>query len=316
MPQLTASQARVIDPVLTSVAQGYTQPGLVGGALFPRVAVQQRGGKIISFSREDMKQYSLLARAPGSNTQRVQFGYSSSSYTLDDYSIEGVLPVENMQEAAAVPGIDMSALTLMKAMEIIQLRLEIQQATLATTAASYQAANKVTLSGTSQWSDQTTGVSNPMKNIETAKEAVRAATGRRANTVVMGAAVYAQCRTHPLIVDRIKYTGREIATPELLAALFGVDQVLIGDGVYSNDAETSFTDVWGKFVVVAYTIPQSAAQQGAPTYGYTYTLDGYPIAEAPYFERSSKSWIFPASGSEKPVITQVNAGYLISAAVA
>ena len=47
MPQLTPAQARVVDPVLSNVAQGYRNAELVGDALFPFVPVLQRGGKIV-----------------------------------------------------------------------------------------------------------------------------------------------------------------------------------------------------------------------------------------------------------------------------
>lgn len=317
MPGLNLSQARVIDPVLTQIAQGYKQSELVGYNLFPKVPVNLRGGNIITFGKEDFMQYAT-ARAPGENTRRVQFGYSGGTFALIDYSLEGMVPIEVYQEGIDMTNgwsIDHMNLAMKKVDAIMALRLEIQQANLARTAASYQAANKVTLSGTSQWSDYT-GTSNPMLNVETAKEAVRAATGKRANTVVMGAAVYAKVRAHPSVVDRMKYTGRDIATPELLASLFGVDNVFIGDAIYSNDAGTAFTDVWGKDVVVSYTDLASVADMGAPTYGYTYNLSGYPIVEQPYFDRNAKSWFVPVTRAEAPVIAAVNAGYLITAAVA
>lgn len=317
MAQLNLAQARVINPVLTSVAQGFKQADFVGDALFPMVPVGLRAGNIITFAREDFMLYNT-ARAPGENTRRVQFGYSGSAYALVDYSLEGSLPIELQQEQANGANgwtIDGAQLAINKVQRIMRLRLENAQAAIARTAASYQSANKVTLSGTSQWSDYS-GTSNPMVNIETAKEAVRAAIGMRPNTVVMGAAVYSKLRAHPSIVDRVKYTGRDIATPELLAALFGVDRVLVGDAIYSNDAGTTFTDVWGKDVVVAYTVQGSLAEQGQPTYGYTYNLGGYPIVEDPYFDRNAKSWFFPVTRSEAPVMVAPNAGYLITAAVA
>ena len=74
---------------------------------------------------------------------------------------------------------------------------------LATTAGNYPTGNKVTLSGTSQWSDYS-GTSDPCADIETAKEAVRAKIGKRPNTVAMGAAVWAKLRLHPKIIDRIR----------------------------------------------------------------------------------------------------------------
>ena len=315
MTQMTNSAARVIDPILSEVARGYQQANLVGMALFPRVPVRARGGKIITFGKEDFMLYNNIQRAPGQNTKRVQFGYSGASYALLDYSLEGQVPIETEQEAMAVPGIDLSSRTVIGVQNIIYNRLEIAQAGLATTAGTYASANKTTLSGTAQWSDQTSGVSDPMGDVETGKDAIRAKTGKRPNTVVMGAAVYSKVRTHPKVVDRIKYTGRDIATPELLASLFGVQQVLIGDSIQAADDGT-FSDTWGKFVVLAYTPIASLASQGLPSYGYTYQLEGAPTAEEPYYDRNTKSWIYPVTDTCAPVIAGAESGYLISAAVA
>jgi hypothetical protein len=311
--QMTNSQARVIDPVLTSAAQGYKNAEFVGGALFPTVPVKQRGGKILSFGKEDFMLYTT-GRSPGANTKRVTFGYLGNSYVLESHSLEGLLPVETLQEGAAVPGIDMSTMTVNKTQNIIALRLEKQQADTARNAASYGAGNKVTLSGTSQWSDYS-GTSDPVAVIEAGKEAVRQKIGKRPNTAIIGAAVFAALKQHPKIVDRIKYTGRDVATPELLAALFGLEKVMVGDAVYALDDGT-FVDVWGKDVVLAYTDVGTVAEQGKPSYGYTYQLEGYAIVEEPYFERNNKSWVYPVTDEVAPVIAGASAGYLIVNAVA
>jgi len=312
MPQQTPSQARVIDPILTTVAQGYRNADMVGAALFPAVPVEQRGGKIVSFSREDFRLYAT-GRAPGANTKRVQYGYASVPYSLEQHALEGQVPFELMQDAAAVPGIDQGSIAVMKTQNIIALRSEKAQADLATNAALYASGNKVTLSGTDQWSDPS--ASDPNGDIETAKEAVRAKVGRRANTVVLGAAVFAALKTHSKIIDRIKYTGRDVVTTDLLAALWDVRQVRVGDAVY-EDASGALADVWGKFVVVAYTELGSMADMGLPSYGYTYRLSGYPIVEQPYQDRNAKSWIYPVTDELSPVMAAADAGYLISAAVA
>lgn len=317
MAQLNLSQVRIIDPVLTSIAQGYKQPDFVGGSLFPQVPVSLRAGKVITFGKEDFMLYNTT-RAPGENTRRIQFGYSGSNFALVDYSLEGAVPIEVYQEGANGANgwsIDHMAMAIKKVSAIMALRLEKAQADIARTAATYAASNKTTLSGTSQWSDYT-GTSNPIAAVETAKEAIRAATGKRPNTLVMGAAVMAKLRQHPVIVDRLKYTGRDIATTEILASLFGVDKVVVGDAIYSNDAGTAFTDVWGKDVVLAYTEIASLADMGTPTYGYTYNLNGYPIVEQPYFDRNAKSWFVPVTRAEAPVIAGAGAGYLITNAVA
>lgn len=313
MPQMTPAQARVVDPILSTVARGYQNAELIGTKLFPFVPVPQRGGKIISFRKEDFRLYST-GRAPGANTKRIQVGYDGSNYALESHSLEGLLPIELMQEANAVPSIDLAQGTIRKTQNIIALRLEKAHADLATTAANYPAGNKTTLVGTSQWSDFT-GTSDPLNDVEVAKEAIRKAVGKRPNTIAMGAAVIAKLRLHPKIIDRMKYTGRDVPTAEILAALWGVQTVVVGDAVYADDAD-AITDVWGKSVVVAFTETASLAAMGTPSYGYTYRLSGYPIVEMPYLERNPKSWVYPVTDEVTPVIAGATAGYLISAAVA
>jgi hypothetical protein len=314
MPQITPAQARVIDPVLSTIAQGYQNSEMISQYLFPTVPVNLRGGNIITFGKEAFMLYASQ-RAPGENTKRVKFGYAGAPFALVDYSLEGTCPIELQQEAANGTSIDMCARAINGVSAIMVLRLEKQAADIARTAASYAAANKITLSGTAQWSDFS-GVSDPIAVIETAKEAIRAATGKRPNTITMGATVMAKLRQHPKIVDRIKYTGRDVATNELLASLFGVQRVVSGDAIYSNDAGTAFTDVWGKDVVVAYTELGSVQDAGLPSYGYTYQLNGYPNVEEVYYDRNAKSWICPVTRVEAPVLASASAGYLITGAVA
>ena len=307
---MNAAGARVVDPILTTVAQGYQNAEFVGMNLFPYVPVGQRGGKIITFGKEDFVLYNT-ARSPGANTKRIQYGYAGDPYALESHSLEGLVPNELQEEASAVPGIDLARGAIVKVQNTIGLRLEYQQATLATTAANYPSSNKVTLAGTSQWSDS---ASDPVNDIETAKEAIRAKIGKRPNIVVIGAAVFAKLRQHPKIIDRIKYTGRDSATPELLAQLFGVKKVVTGDAIYDNNG--TFADVWGKNVVIGYTELGSVADQGLPSFGYSYRLNGYPLVEQPYADRNAKSWVYPVTDEVSPVIAGSTAGYLISAAVA
>lgn len=310
---MTPSQARIIDPVLSNVAQGYQNAQMVGMALFPYVPVNQRGGKIVQFAKEHFRLYST-ARAPGASTKRVEFGYGSSTYALVQHALEGKVPFELMDEANAVPGINLARRSVMGVQDIIALDLEYAQAVLATTLGNYAVANRTTLSGTSQWSDYS-GTSDPTTNIETAKEQVRSQIGLRANTVLLSAQAFKACKQHPKILDRIKYTGRDYVTPDLLAALWDVDRVVVGDAVY-EDATGALADVWGKHAVVAYTTTAGLADMGTPTYGYTYRLGGFPLVEVPYMDRNQKSWLYPVTDEVAPVIAGASGGYFIQNAVA
>lgn len=313
MGQMTPAQARVVDPVLTAVAQGIKQQDLIGSALFPRVNVPLRAGKIIVFGREDFMLYAT-ARAPGENTRRVSFGRGSTPYALEQHALEATIDLSTRDEAQNSIGIDEQERYLAMTRRIIALRTEKAQADLARTAANYQASNKTSLTGTARWSDFS-GTSDPLVDVEAGKEAIRAKIGLYPNTIVIPAAVWKSLKYHPKLIDRIKYTSRDSLSVEMVAELLEVENIVIGKSVYSTDAGV-LADVWGKDVILAYTDPASMEAMGAPTYGYTYGLDGFPQVEEPYIDRATKSMVMPVTDELQPVMTAPDAGYLIQTAVA
>lgn len=309
---MTNAQARVIDPILTTVAQGYKNGQMVADFLFPVVPVDQRGGKILSFGKEDFDLYNT-ARAPGSNTKRVQFGHLGLPYALEQHSLEGKVPFEHLQEANQVPGINLGRGAVTKTQNIILLTNEYQAASIARNAANYAAGNKATLAGISRWDDYISGVSDPAGDIDTAVESIRAQTGQRPNTVVLSPKAFKAAKRHPKLIDRVKYTSRDSLTLEMLADLFDVERVVRGDAIYN--ANGTMTDVWGKDVVVAYTEIATADDGGVPSYGYTYRLRGNPMVEMAYQDRNAKSWIYPVTDERAPVIAAASAGYLLQTVV-
>lgn len=308
MPNI--NQRRVIDPILSTVVQGYRHPDHVGGLLFPRVPVRTAGGQIIEFGQESFKLYST-GRAPGSATKRVSFGYQGKPFALENHALESPVPREHARDAAEVPGIDLGTRAVNLVMQSISLALESQQATLATTAGNYDAAHKVTLSGTAQWSDP---ASTPISDISTAREAVRASVGLYPNTLILSAAAFAKLKDHASIVDRIKYTQAGILTTQLLAAILDIPSVAVGGALTFSDAGVA-SAVWGKHAVLAY-VPPAPSTMEEPSYGYTYAMEGHPLVEAPYWEPQTKSWIYGVAYERMPVLSGITSGYLITNAVA
>lgn len=309
---MSNAQARVIDPILTTVAKGYKNGRMVADFLFPVVPVDARGGKILEFGKEDFELYNT-ARAPGADTKEVQFGHLGNPYALEQHRLMGKVPFENLQEAAQVPGIDLGRGAVTKTQNIILLSNEYQAAGIARNAANYAAANKATLAGTSRWDDYASGVSDPAADIDAAVESIRAQVGMRPNTVVLSPKAYKAAKRHPKLIDRIKYTSRDSLTLELLADLFDVERVVSGDAIYN--ANGTMTDVWGKDVIVAYTEIATADDGGLPSYGYTYRLRNYPMVEAPFQDRKKNSWLYPVNDERAPVISAAAAGYLLQTVV-
>lgn len=106
MNALNTRTSRVIDPVLSGIAQGYVHAQRVGHVLFPAIEVMQRGGKVIEFGKESFFDYKAR-RAPGADAVNIQFGYEGKPYNLDQFSLDVPVPREHAEEAQAVPGIDL-----------------------------------------------------------------------------------------------------------------------------------------------------------------------------------------------------------------
>jgi len=123
-----------------------------------------------------------------------------------------------------------------------------------------------------KWSDY--GTSAPIENLRTYKRTIRRLLGREPNTLVLGDLVADRLLDHPDVLDRIKYTERGIASTELLAALFGVERVLVGKSVYTASAEgtaegsVTYTANWDDDALLLYT--PSSPSIWEPAAGYTF----------------------------------------------
>lgn len=305
---VTLSQARVVDPVLSNVARGFTQQLLAGTALFPMVPVMLAGGNIIVFGDEEFRQYNLR-RAPGTATKRIPIGHAGAPYALFQDSVEVPVPREHMRDASRQPGLNLGTTATNKAMRTMMLALEVEQAALARTAANYAASNRVALAPGARWSNP--GV-DPAGTIETGREAIRAAVGVYPNTAVVSARAMAALRRNGPVLERIKYTGRDNVTEDLLASLWDVERVVVGRSL-TRDAAGASTDCWGTDVVLAYTAI-GALDNAEPSYGFTYQMEGHPLVEPAYWENSTKSWIYGATFERVPVIAGAGAGFLIQTA--
>lgn len=307
---LSNAGVRVIDPVLTNVAQGYSNQDFVGDRLFPRVPVSTRGGQIIEFGREAYRLYALKRQA-GGRTARIQFGYLGKPFALYQDAAEAPVPREHMQDAAITPRLDLGLRAVNVAMRAVAMSLEYDQATLATTAGNYGAGNKVTLAGATKWS---AGTGTPLVDVDNAREAVRQQCGMYPNVMVLSPLAFNACKNNPSIVSRFQYNGMTAPdgtgiTAAMLAGLFNVKDVVIAGAVSFSDANVA-TDVWGNNAVLA-CVGLGGVGAELPSYGYTYALDGNPLVEAPYWEEATKSWVYGVTYERIPVLSGISSGYLI-----
>lgn len=305
MTQQTAKQARVVDAVLTAVARGYSFPWApIANILFPNVPVTQRGGTVIEFGPQDFRLINS-ARAPGTETKRVQFGHSGAAFQLLDYSLEALVPIELGQEAASI-GIDKYEQGIRGVQRMMDIERENQAATIARDASKYGADNKkVYTDVNARWDDVD---SDPIGDVETARKAVRQSIGVYPDTLVVSPNTATALSRHPDILATLTDADIKLATLAQIARALNVERVVVGDGSYHNG--TKFVDIWGSDAVLAYTRVVGLLDGGSPAYGYTYQLEGHPYVEEPYVSRNRKAVVAPVTDCRAPVLAGALAGYL------
>ena len=295
---------RVVDPVLTTLARGYTNAEMVATLLFLVVLVEKEAGKIPQFGKEAFKIYNT-ERAIRAKSNRISpEGRTTIDFVMDEHDLE--YPIDYREKNEDIFNLEEHATNVVTGG--ISLRLEKKAADLAQDTNNFPAGNKITLAGNSQFTDKVN--SDPIGVIETGKDAVRGKIGKRPNTMLMGAATYKALKQHPQLIDRIKYAMKGIVTIELMKEIFDIERIAVGEAVYADDAGT-FNDIWGDNIVLAY-VPNTPAEKRTvyePSFAYTLRKRGKP--EIDKRDESGKLDIVRNTDILLPKIVGSEAGYLI-----
>jgi hypothetical protein len=182
-------------------------------------------------------------------------------------------------------------------------------------------ATDVTLSGSNQWSDETG--SNPIDDIELAKETVLKNTGFELNTMILGYQVFRKLRHHPDIVDRMKYTSSQVVTADMLARVFEIDRILVAKAVKNtaNEGATASLDfTHGKSVLLAHVANRPGVM--VPSAGYHFSWNKpnnglqSPISISRWYSDDRKAWRIEAEAAWDNKVVASDLGYFITSAVA
>lgn len=149
---------------------------------------------------------------------------------------------------------------------------------------------------------------------------------RKPNKMVLGANVYVALTVNPSILERIKYQGSEAnpanVTANVLAQLFGLEEVIIAEGVY-NSAPVGAADQM-EFICdpdsVLLVYAANAPSIDEPSAGYTFTWDmlgnGQYTAVQQYLgEPSSHTEFIEGLLCADPEITSSDLGVFLKGAV-
>lgn len=246
------------DKILSNFSQMYRNENFIAEQILPFLAVKEKTGKYAKYGKENLRAYSgQIFRAPGTRAHTVDYSVSQGTYICEERSVEKVVPLEMYKNT------DDPYDPKRDATEILMDNIWANQELALATAMSDTAiiTQNVTLSGTSQWTDKTN--SDPLANIRTGINTVKAATGIRPNSAAFGEQAFDALKDHPDIREQLKYTnGGQPSDDQLitwLKSFFKLDNVFVGDALY-NGADEGQTDslsrIWGGHCWLFYRTPR------------------------------------------------------------
>jgi hypothetical protein len=275
-----------IDRALTNMSVAYQQMpnAFVASQLFPIVPVQKQSDRYFVYLKEDWYRDEAELRAPATESAGGDYRIDNTpSYFCQMYAYHKDITEQDRVNADSPLQPDAEATEfvtekLLLKREVLWANTFFQENTWLT---DFDGDNDFT-----PWDDPE---STPIVDITKARIKMASTTGRMPNVLLLGPYVYGALHNHEDILDRVKYTQKGIVTTDLLASLFGVDQVVVANAIlnthpmdkadmtrYSREDEIDF--IYGRHALLAHK-PQRAGLR-TPSCGYIFTWKGLLGANA------------------------------------
>ena len=279
MPQPTVRDVHVNAP-LTNISVAYIQSAsaFIADKVFPIVPVDKQSDIYWVYTKNDWFRDEAKLRAAG--TESAGGGYnvdSTNTYYCYPYAYHKDIPDQVRQNADSGIDVDRDATQLITQRLLVR-RERIWAANYFTTSKwgkDYTGVAAGAVAGTSfiQWSDYAS--SDPIGDIEAGRMYILGLTGFKPNTLVLGAETFSKLKNHPDVVDRYKYTNSDVITAQMLAKLFEVDRLLVGEAIYATNEEggtAAYSFINGKGALLVYSTPSPSLL--TPSGGYTFAWRG------------------------------------------
>ena len=240
-----------VDAILTNLSRQYKNEEMIWDKVMPLLPVGKRSDLYFTYNKADA--FTLGDDKIGATglANEMDWGVQTDNYSVTDHAFGDWLA------QAAIDNADNPLQPEVDTNNYLNLLLDIAQENRVANAVFntniYASSNQTALSGAAQWGG---GSDDPIGNILTAIESCF----QRANTLVLGVSTWTVLRKHPKIIDAVKaipggvWRGGMIGASEL-AALFEVDQVLIGRSRYNTarmGQAPSFSRLWGPHAAALY----------------------------------------------------------------
>jgi hypothetical protein len=300
----------------TAVAIAYRNMAMIADEVLPPTPTARKFTYLVHTKEEG---YTLPDTKVGRKGRPNQVSFTASETTemTEDYALDDPIPNDDI-ESNNIPGLDPVGKSTEFLTDLLLLDREKRTADLVFAAASYPTGNKITLSGTDQFSDYSN--SDPVSKVLNYLDVPL----MRPNIAVFGQDSWRVFRQHPKVVEACKGTGagsdaQGTVTRQQVAELLEVEEILVGQG-FLNTAKKgqtpTFARVWGKHISLLYRNRLAGPQTGV-TFGFTAKFGTRIAGQIPDPNIGMRGGVINRVGmSCKEVISAADLGYLITNAVA
>lgn len=310
------SALRIADPVLTNLAIGYSNAELVGDALLPFVYVDKEAGLLPKFGKEAFKDYNTERALRAESNRMDAEDPGTTPFSLTEHDLER--GIDYREDADAAFPLQRRATYLVQ--QIIRMKHERKVAALVQDPTKYGAGNKVALSGTDRFSQDT---SDPEKVIDDARAAISGGIAKDPNTMVVSFDVWRRWKRHPKLKAILSDTRSRLVQLADLREIFEIPNIVIGKALTATDAGVT-SRLWTNSVVLAYVPtaapatprdggmvdPAGLRDEGEPSFGYTFRKRGMPQVDR-RMAPNNKVELVRSTDIFAPYILGADAGYLI-----
>lgn len=278
-----AAELRTIDPVLTTLAQGYANNAFVADKLFPIVEVDKSQGKVPLFGKGTFLKRNL-DRAMGASSNRIPL----TELELLDYECierDVEMAIDYLEEEQTNEIYKYETRTVKELTDILSLGREIEAARIATSPSYYSDSHKIILPTGGGFNQEG---SDPVVTLKTAIDSFRYNSGIMPNVMIMAKETFEVIREHAVMTEKLRYAGLSTIGKELVEEVIGIPNIYIGLSVYSEDGRT-FSNVWNDSIVLASTHAnlRKSSNELNMSYGCTIRRKGKPEVDS-YFENGGK----------------------------
>ena len=321
MPQPNVKDLIVAGPLL-DVSIAYRNTAYIGDRVFRIIDTSDPKSKIARYLKGAWFRDEAGIRGPGSRAPRGGYPVDMLDILTKEYAFAKEVTDEDRRfsKSTGAPPLQPDQDAISFASDKIDLKKEVRVASLVKASTwSSQSAGGEDAAGLWAPNDNTnTFISDVLARIET----IRSATGLRPNVLVMDYGTYNALKKVDALLDRIRYTQRGVLTADLIAAIFDLEEVLLGEAIVSTAKETkagtdsTASNVWeenaGKGMGFLFYRPPAPGLR-MPASGYQIRLryeDGKVRRITPLREEAEHQDVYEVAEETDIVATGIDLGFM------